>query len=40
VPTLSYVPYAAFNYASPALSVLNGITGFKVEKTHPSRVDS
>jgi NhaC family Na+:H+ antiporter len=40
VPTLSYVPYAAFNYASPALSVLYGITGFKVEKTHPSRVDS
>ncbi|MFI6940494.1 Na+/H+ antiporter NhaC [Streptomyces sp. NPDC050418] len=33
VPTLSYLPYAVFNYASPALSVLYGITGFKIEKT-------
>ncbi|MGQ4388009.1 Na+/H+ antiporter NhaC [Streptomyces sp. SAS_270] len=33
VATLSYVPYAVFNYASPALSVLYGITGFKIEKT-------
>ncbi|MFC4131975.1 Na+/H+ antiporter NhaC [Hamadaea flava] len=32
VPVLSYVPYAIFNYASPALSVLYGITGFKIEK--------
>ncbi|MEV0095026.1 Na+/H+ antiporter NhaC [Streptomyces sp. NPDC050738] len=32
VATLSYLPYAVFNYASPALSVLYGITGFKVEK--------
>ncbi|NUR71735.1 MAG: Na+/H+ antiporter NhaC [Hamadaea sp.] len=32
VPVLSYLPYAIFNYASPALSVLYGITGFKIEK--------
>jgi NhaC family Na+:H+ antiporter len=32
VPTLSYLPYAIFNYASPTLSVLYGVTGFKVEK--------
>ncbi|MFJ8042512.1 Na+/H+ antiporter NhaC [Kitasatospora sp. NPDC096147] len=35
VPVLSYLPYAIFNYASPALSVLYGITGFKIEKTEP-----
>ena len=33
VATLSYLPYAIFNYASPALSVLYGITGFKIERT-------
>lgn len=32
VPTLSYLPYAVFNYTSPTLSVLYGATGFKVEK--------
>lgn len=35
VATLSYLPYAIFNYASPALSVLYGITGFKIEKIEP-----
>ena len=35
VPTLSYLPYCVFNYASPALSVLYGITGFKVERLGP-----
>lgn len=35
VATLSYLPYAIFNYASPALSVLYGITGFKIEKMEP-----
>jgi NhaC family Na+:H+ antiporter len=35
VATLSYLPYAIFNYASPALSVLYGITGFRVERTGP-----
>ena len=35
VPTLSYLPYCVFNYASPALSVLYGFTGFKVEKLDP-----
>ena len=27
---LSYPPFAFFNFASPALSVLYGITGFKI----------
>ncbi|NUT33248.1 MAG: Na+/H+ antiporter NhaC [Hamadaea sp.] len=35
VPTLSYLPYAIFNYASPGLSVLYGLTGFKIEKRTP-----
>jgi NhaC family Na+:H+ antiporter len=33
VSTLLYLPYALFNIASPALSVLYGITGFRVETT-------
>ncbi|QLQ11525.1 MAG: Na+/H+ antiporter NhaC [Nocardioidaceae bacterium] len=32
VSTLLYLPYAIFCYASPALSVLYGFTGFKIEK--------
>jgi NhaC family Na+:H+ antiporter len=32
VATLSYLPYSFFNYVSPALSVLYGFTGFKVER--------
>jgi NhaC family Na+:H+ antiporter len=35
VATLSYLPYAIFNYASPGLSVLYGITGFRIERTDP-----
>ncbi|MFJ4428351.1 Na+/H+ antiporter NhaC family protein [Streptomyces bobili] len=35
VATFSYLPYAIFNYASPALSVLYGFTGFKIEKVEP-----
>ncbi|NUO61560.1 MAG: Na+/H+ antiporter NhaC [Hamadaea sp.] len=40
VPVLSYLPYAIFNYASPALSVLYGITGFRIEKagTRPEQL--
>ena len=40
VPTLSYLPYCIFNYASPALSVLYGFTGFKVEQLRPDAVAS
>ncbi|MFE7388954.1 Na+/H+ antiporter NhaC family protein [Streptomyces sp. NPDC057582] len=40
VPTLSYLPHAVFNYASPALSVLYGMTGFKIEKTAPVAADT
>ncbi|MGW5277005.1 hypothetical protein ACWEQP_31595 [Streptomyces sp. NPDC004044] len=32
---LWYPPYAVFDYASLALSVLHGISGFKIEKTVP-----
>lgn len=39
VSTLLYVPYAVFCYASPALSVLYGFTGFKIEKTAPIDVE-
>lgn len=36
VATLSYVPYAIFCYASPALSVLYGFTGFRIERIEPA----
>jgi Na+:H+ antiporter, NhaC family len=36
VGALSYAPYAIFNYTSPALSVMYGITGFRIEKTEPA----
>ncbi|GAA4371265.1 Na+/H+ antiporter NhaC [Nocardioides caricicola] len=39
VSTLLYLPYAVFCYASPALSVLYGFTGFKIEKTDPTDVE-
>jgi Na+/H+ antiporter NhaC len=35
VPTLSYAPWAVFNYASPGLGLLYGFTGFKIEKVEP-----
>jgi NhaC family Na+:H+ antiporter len=35
VSAFRYLPFAVFCYASPALSVLYGITGFKIEKTAP-----
>jgi NhaC family Na+:H+ antiporter len=40
VATLSYLPYAIFNYASPALSVLYGVTGFRIERTGPAVEES
>ena len=36
VSAFRYLPYAIFCYASPALSVLYGITGFKIEKIVPA----
>jgi NhaC family Na+:H+ antiporter len=36
VPTLSYAVYAIFNWMSPLLSVLYGITGFKIERVEPT----
>lgn len=35
VSTFLYLPYAVFCYASPALSVLFGVTGFRIEKIGP-----
>lgn len=40
VSTLLYVPYAIFCYASPALSLFYGITGFRIEKTTPVEGES
>src|SRR6478735_8062585 len=39
VATLLYLPYAIFCYASPALSVLYGFTGFKIEKAEPTLLE-
>ncbi|TYP81162.1 Na+/H+ antiporter NhaC [Blastococcus xanthinilyticus] len=39
VSTLLYAPWAIFCYASPALSVLYGVTGFKIEKVEPTALD-
>jgi NhaC family Na+:H+ antiporter len=36
VSALQYLPYALFNIASPALSVLYGFTGFRVERLAPA----
>jgi NhaC family Na+:H+ antiporter len=35
VSALQYLPYALFNIASPALSVLYGFTGFRIEHVPP-----
>lgn len=35
IPTLLYLPFAIFNIASPILSLLYGITGFKIERIPP-----
>ena len=32
VPTLAYLPYAIFNYMSPLLNMLYGVTGFKIAR--------
>jgi NhaC family Na+:H+ antiporter len=39
VSAFRYLPFAIFCYASPALSVLYGITGFKIEKIVPAEPD-
>ena len=36
VPTLLYLPYAIFCYASPTLSVLYGATGYRIERLEPT----
>ncbi len=37
VPTIAYLPFCFFNIFSPLLSVLYGITGFKIEKITPHK---
>lgn len=37
VATLSYLPFAFFNIASPALSVIYGFTGFKIVHAEPTQ---
>jgi len=39
VPTILYVPFCVFNYASPIMSLVWGITGMKIEhvKTEPEQ---
>jgi Na+:H+ antiporter, NhaC family len=37
VATLSYLPFAFFNIASPALSVIYGFTGFKIVPAAPAQ---
>jgi NhaC family Na+:H+ antiporter len=32
VPTLAYLPYAIFNYMSPLIDILYGVTGFKIAR--------
>ena len=39
VSTFLYFPFAVFNLASPIISLLQGITGFKIEKL-PAAVQS
>lgn len=36
VSTLLYMPFAVFCYVSPLLSVLYGVTGFRIEKIAPT----
>ena len=38
VSTLLYLPYAVFCYASRTLSVLYGITDFKIERVEPTEL--
>lgn len=40
VSTLLYLPYAVFCWASPLLSVLYGVTGFKIVKSSPPANES
>jgi len=36
VSTLSYLPFAVFNYVAPLLSIAYGITGFTIARTTPA----
>ena len=33
ISTISYLPFAVFNSVAPVLSVIDGITGFKIVRT-------
>ena len=36
VPSVLYLPFAIFCIASPVLSVIYGMTGFKIERIEPA----
>ena len=36
VPTFLYLPFCFFNIASPALTVLYGFSGFKIDRLGPT----
>lgn len=40
VPVFLYFPYAIFNIASPILTLLYGITGFKIERLSPEEMQA
>lgn len=40
VPTMAYLPFAVFNYASPLLEVIYGFTGFKIARIDPAERDA
>lgn len=40
VPTILYLPFCFFNIFSPILSLLYGITGFKIERIPPEYIES
>jgi len=40
VPTLLYLPYCIFNIVSPILSIVYGVTGFKVDRVPPEMIET
>jgi NhaC family Na+:H+ antiporter len=39
VNTLLYLPFCVFNYVSPIMSLIWGITGIKIERVAPTPAD-
>jgi NhaC family Na+:H+ antiporter len=40
VPTVVYLPFCVFNYVSPIMSLVWGITGIRIERVAPTRADT